>query len=124
MEPFERDARDRFIGDMLARLAEPDVQERWALDPKLRGRPADLRSEVERLISQAAAMQFVGRNDIRAFILLAAVAGPALREQSSWGWIVALLRASEKPAVGRMRLIAAFLPEPERHICFPSLAAA
>lgn len=124
MLPFQQDARDRFVSGVVARLGEPAIRERWALHPKLRDRPEELRSEVERLIRRAAAMQFIGTNDVEAFIRLAAVAGPALRKRPAWGWITALLRANDQPPAGRMRIIAALLPEPERRLCFPGLISA
>lgn len=118
MRVFAQDARGRFIAQVISRLGEPMIRARWAMTAGLDAGPEVLRREVESLIGLAQDLGSSGRNDVAAFVLLRAIAGPALRRQPVWGWISALLRAKDLPPGGRMEAISLLLPEPERAICF------
>jgi outer membrane scaffolding protein for murein synthesis (MipA/OmpV family) len=120
---FTRQTHRRFARMLDARLADPAIRTRWALDVSPDAKAEDRVAAIEKSIRTATALGFVEAEHIQAFVILHAIARPALRGHPIWGWLSTIMLATTMPADGRMKAIETLLPCDERRLCFDGDAA-
>lgn len=115
---FTLQTHRRFVQMLDACLADPAIRARWALDVAPDAPAEDRVAAIEACIRTATALGFGEPEHVRAFVILHAIARPALRGHPIWGWLSSIMLATTAPADGRMRAIETLLPCDERSLCF------